>query len=259
MAALQRPDVREAVEHRVRQLSYEAAARLWVEGKVVSETARLLLPVILAQDPRHPLTGYQAHRYERASLVRSMIEQLPESERRHWIHHAEHQSAVRRAMLTGAALSDEELLACLPEVTRSAPVTPEQTPPLLEYLRRYPQLIKLAKSTLVEAATQLVRDGWSPNQAAQTGQWAGLVTVARVVEDRDLIEALVRAAVFDNPSPSIITEVHGANRFSTNSSICWSALPLRRTTRSPTCSIESARAISRSCITLPAGAADSGG
>jgi hypothetical protein len=204
VAALRRPNVREAVEHRVSELSYDKAARIWVEGNAAPDTASLLVPAILSKDPQHPPTGYQANRYERASLVRSMIEALPASERHDWMHHPEHAPTVRRAMLSGATLSDDELLACLPEITRTAPITTGQTPPMLEYVRRYPQLIKLAKPHLAEALAQLVQDGWSPNQAAQAGQWTDLVTVARIVEHRDLIEELVRAAVFDSRSPSTI-------------------------------------------------------
>jgi len=211
-AARRRADTAEIAERRLQELSYDSAAVMWSHDLPGADLAALLLPVILTQEPEEPQelrVGYQAEMYERSSLVRRMMDQLSGPIRLDWIRHPEHGPAVRRALLSGAPLTDDELLACLPEVTRSAPTEAGETPALVEYLRLYPRLVELARPDLAEAASQLVADGWSPTGAAQAGRWGELVTVARLAESRDLIEALSRAAVHDRPTP-VTVATHGA-------------------------------------------------
>ncbi|MDI5979294.1 hypothetical protein [Amycolatopsis magusensis] len=197
VAALRNPDTADIAKEHARGLSFDVAASVWVEERPGPELAPVLLPVVLTEQPHVSRTGYRADEYERSSLVPSMLEQLPQEERQRWIRHAEHGPLVRQTLLAGNSLADDELLACIPEITRSAPITAGQTPALIEYLRRYPQLVELAKPELTAAITQLVADGWSPAKAAQAGQWADLVAVAHLAETGDLIDKLLRAAVFD--------------------------------------------------------------
>lgn len=208
-ATLRRPDTRGAAEQVIAGLTYMEAARLWLDSSPVGsssprprhELAWAVLQVVLTTDPPTPPanTGYASDRYQRSSLVRSLVDQLPTGRRDDVLRDPKHGRLVQRALLAGTDLTDNDLVACLPEVLDpSGPVPAAGNPALLQYVERFPRLVDLADARLGQAAAGLLTAGWSPVQAARAGHWGALVTAARIAEDPKLIDALVHAAVFDN-------------------------------------------------------------
>ncbi len=211
LAALRRPDTKEAALQQVGRMSYARCATLWLDTRTSSkqapELASAVLQVVLTATPETPANaGYRADQYDQLALIRSLTSHLPDDERVALARHPQHGPLVQRAWLAGTDLTDDELVECLPEVTKRQNSTP---PPLLDYVQRFPRLIELAGELLREAAGQLMSDGWSPEQAAQSGRWATLVTAARIADDPELLAALVKAAVVDT-SPT--TGAHRGGR-----------------------------------------------
>jgi hypothetical protein len=202
-AALCREDTRGAVQRRLAALSYMEAARLWLDNCVSSARrpglAAAILPVALAKPADLPTTGtYGSTRYEREALIRSLAAELSADQRLELLRDEQHGDVAQRAFLAGTDLTDGELTACLPEITkRQNPVGASAVPALVQYVQRFPRLVKLAGGSLRQAATQLAADGWSPAQAARAGQWDVLVTIAHLADTSDLVGALTKAAVYD--------------------------------------------------------------
>src|SRR5436305_10877130 len=96
------------------------------------------------------------------------------------------------------SLSDEELVACVPEITRPQEHLPAGSiPDVIQYIQRFPRLADLAQPRLEQAVAALVADGWSPIQCARSGQWDVLMSVARIVETVSLPDELAQASVHD--------------------------------------------------------------
>jgi hypothetical protein len=201
-AALCRSDTKELVRRRAQSLSYVEAARLWLRHEPRPALAEALLPVILTKEPAEVAAeaGNWADRYERSSLIESMVKRFPAEWRLELLRDPEHGELIQQALLAGTKIGDEELIACLPEITKRSDSVGE-TPTLVEHVLQHPRLVDLAKPQLGVAAAQLVVDGWSPTRAAQAGQWDVLVTIARLAEAPELIEELAHAAVFDRTQP----------------------------------------------------------
>ena len=207
-AALRRPDTKDAARDMIAQLPYVDAAKLWLDSNVWSpiprqrpELADGVLHVVLTNDPPNPSasSGYEgADRYERSTIVRMLMEQLPEDRRREYLQNPEYCSLVQEALLAGTDLADDDLVSCLPEVLKQPdPIPADANPKLLQYVQRFPRLAELGGTPLRQAVAGLITAGWSPAQAARSGHWDGLLVAARVADDRDTIDALIHAAVFD--------------------------------------------------------------
>ena len=202
-AALCREDTRDAVRRRLAALSYMEAARLWLDNHVAfeqwPELATAILPVALSKPAELPRTDtYGSTRYERIALVRSLAAELPADQRLELLRDQQHGIVAQQAFLAGTDLTDDELTECLPEITRhQIPIAADAIPALAEYVQRFPRIIELAGDSLRQATAQLVTDGWSPAQAARADRWDALVTIARIADGPDLVDALVTAAVSD--------------------------------------------------------------
>jgi hypothetical protein len=206
-AALRRAGCGEAVRERLAALSYMDAARLWMDSQAWGvgkrpELASAIVSVVLISEGDAPAGG--SSRYERRDVIQSLAADLSPGQRLNLLRNPDYGERARHALLAAGALTDDELTECLPEITRRQHTAPtDVVPTLVQYVRRYPQLIQIAGARLAEAAAQLVADGWSPLQAARSAQWDALVTMARIAADPDLINALLTAAFFDR------TDIHG--------------------------------------------------
>ncbi len=202
-AALCREDTRDTVRRKLVALSYMAAARLWLDNHVRSEhwpeLAAAIMPVALTKPADLPATdAYGSTRYERAALIRSLAAELAADQRLELLRDQQHGTLAQQAFLSGTELTDGELIECLPEITkRQNPIAADAIPDLVEYIHRFPRIIELAEDSLQQAAAQLVANGWSPAQLARAGRWDALITIARIADASDLVDALVKAAVFD--------------------------------------------------------------
>ncbi|MGP4019131.1 hypothetical protein [Saccharopolyspora sp. 5N708] len=210
-AALCRADTKPAAQQKLMTLPYVDAARLWLDSRAWStpkrpELASAILAVVLDSEPVKPLAhvGYGSDRYERSALVRSLADDLSAEQRLELLRNPQYGALVQQAFLAGDELPDDELIECLPEITKPHSATsPDSVPALVQYVQRFPQLIGTAGDQVRAAAAWLVADGWSPIQAAaRDDQWDALVTLARIADAPEPIDALVRAAVFDRDRPA---------------------------------------------------------
>jgi hypothetical protein len=215
-AALQREDIRAWVEERVRSLTYDEAASLWLKGQSWSSSrirpglASALLPCLLNSDPVYPEpnVGYGAEkRHDRLALLRSVLAALPAATRLAVLGKADPGSLVQRAVLTNEELSDEELLACLPTITLATSNNPvDEVPDIVEYLIRFPRLFTIAEAQLDATTAAIVSEGWDPVVAARSGRWKELKTIAAASNARSVLRALIQAVTFDyNDSHTVQT------------------------------------------------------
>lgn len=201
-AALRRPDTQDQASQTIARLSYAEAAKLWLESHAWSPVPRQrgpladgVLQVVLSKEPpsRPAQTGWGADRYDRSSLVPMLMKELSDDRRRDHLNHPEYGRLVQRAMLASNDLTDDELIACLPEVLgHEGP-----DPILLRYVQRFPQLVELGGARLQQAVAGLIATGWSPVQAARSGHWDVLLVAARLTDDPSSVDALADAAVYD--------------------------------------------------------------
>ncbi|MFL6076964.1 MAG: hypothetical protein ACJ73S_26520 [Mycobacteriales bacterium] len=206
-----RPDTRDAAQQVVAELSYLEAAKLWLESRVWSPTPRqrfelaeAVLQVVLTKPVELPnFTGYGSERYQRPELIRSLIEDLSPGRRQELLADPDHGRLVQQALVADTEVTDEDLVACLPEVLDlSVPVSEAAEPPLLQYLHRFPRLIDLAGPAVRDAVYRLARSSWSPEQAARSGQRDAIIAAARLASNPEVAGVLVRAAVIDrSPAP----------------------------------------------------------
>ncbi|WP_370936450.1 hypothetical protein [Amycolatopsis sp. cg13] len=204
-AALRRENAKQAAMHKIAELSGEDAAELWWDAEkwpaeAKAQLASSVVDAVLRSRPAKPsaeVPGWH-NRRDPESLLRNLIEHLPPSRRGELLAHPEHGPRIQRAFLAAGELADAELLECLPEVKAA------EAADLLAYLKRFPQLVELARDETGDAVAKLVADGWDPEQAARTGQWADLAAVARAANTSACIDALVRAAVVEGrPGPRV--------------------------------------------------------
>jgi len=210
-AALGREDTVDAVRQRLARLPYMEAARLWLDNHAWSVQrpglAAAILPVALSKPADMPRgDAYGSARYERAAVVRSLAAELPADQRLELLRDQQHGAAAQQAFLAGTDLTDNELTACLPEITRrQSPVAADSFPAVVEYVQRFPRLIELAGDSIRRAIAQLVADGWSPAEVGRAGRWDVLTAITRIADGADLVGALAEAAVSDR------TEVAGTD------------------------------------------------
>jgi hypothetical protein len=215
-AALQREDIRARVQERVRGLTYDEAASLWLKGQSWSSSrirpglASALLPCLLTSDPMapEPNVGFGTERgHDRLALLRSVLAALPAATRLAVLGEADPGSLVQRAVLTNEELSDEELSACLPTITLATTKNPiDEVPDIVEYLIRFPRLFTIAGAQLDAATAAIVSEGWDPVVAARSGRWKELKTIAAASNARPVLRALIQAVTFDyNDSRAVQT------------------------------------------------------
>jgi hypothetical protein len=205
-AALCSPEGRTAAQRKIASMSFAEAAHIWMYSHIWSkkrpELAAELLPVILAAPTESPSNGAPGDtRYERPSVIRSLASGLPPEQRLKLLRNPVYGRLLQQAFLDDKArdpLTDEELVACVPEITRPQEHMPAGTvPDVIQYIQRFPRLADLAQPQLEQAVAGLIVDGWSPVQCARSGQWAVLMNVARIAEAASLLDELAQASVYD--------------------------------------------------------------
>ncbi|MGW7535830.1 hypothetical protein [Amycolatopsis sp. NPDC054798] len=204
-AVLRRESAAQTAMRKVSALSGEDAAKLWWEAKDWSAEARVQLAssvldaVLRSQPPKQPAAMPERYnRHDPETLLKSLLDELPSSRREELLSHPVHGPRIQRAFLASDKLADAELLACLPELKAAGAAD------LIGYLKRFPQLVRLARDETGDAVARLVADGWDPVQAARIGEWADLAAVARAATTSGCVDALVRAAsVEGRPGPQI--------------------------------------------------------
>jgi hypothetical protein len=110
--------MKELVQRRAQSLSYVQAERLWLRNEPRPALAEALLPVILTKELAEVTTeaGYLTDRYERSSLIESMVKRLPAERRLELLRDPEHGELIQQALLADTKIGDEELIACLPAI-----------------------------------------------------------------------------------------------------------------------------------------------
>lgn len=205
-AALCSPAGRTAAQRKIASMSFAEAAHIWMYSHIWSkkrpELAAELLPVILAAPTESPSNGAPGDtRYERLSVIRSLASGLLPEQRLMLLRNPVYGRLLQQAFLDDKArdhLTDEELVACVPEITRPQEHMPAGTvPDVIQYIQRFPRLADLAQPQLEQAVADLIVDGWSPVQCARSGQWAVLMNVARIAEAASLLDELAQASVYD--------------------------------------------------------------
>lgn len=200
------PQGKTAAQRKIASLSFAEAAHVWMYSHIWSkkrpELAAELLPVILAAPADPPSDGAPGNaRYERPSVIRSMASSLPPEQRLKLLCNPVYGRLLQQAFLddkTRDPLTDEELVACIPEITHPQEHLPAGTiPDVIQYIQRFPRLADLAQLQLEQALADLVADSWSPVQCARSGQWDVLMIVARIVEAASLLDELAQASVHD--------------------------------------------------------------
>jgi len=205
-AVLCSPGGKTAAQRKIASLSFAEAAHVWMDSHLWSkkrpELAAELLPVILAAPADSPSDGAPGNtRYERTSVMRSIASSLPPAQRLEFLRNPVYGRLLQRALLddkTRDPLTDEELIACVPEITRPQEhLPPGSIPDVIQYIQRFPRLVDLAQPQLEQTVADLVADGWSPVECARSGQWDVLMNVARIAEAASLLDELAQAAVYD--------------------------------------------------------------
>jgi len=205
-AVLCSPQGKAAAQRKIASLSFAEAAHVWMYSHIWSkkrpELAAELLPVILAAPADPPSDGAPGNDgYERPSVIRSMASSLLPEQRLGLLRNPVYGRLLQQAFLdekTRDPLTDEELVACVPEITRPQEHLPAGSiPDVIQYLQRFPRLADLAQPQVEQALADLVADGWSLVQYARSGQWDVLMSVARIAEAASLLDELAQASVHD--------------------------------------------------------------
>jgi hypothetical protein len=206
-AALQRRDLSVEIRERLRNLTYDEAARLWQESRSWSgrERPRLtsaLVPALLESAPvaPEPNVGFgPERRHDRLLLLRTVLTALAPADRTAILRESLPGSVVQQAILEGDEISDEDLAACLPTITqRMTEVPTDGVPAIARYLVRFPRLLSIAENQVCAAAETLMSDGWDPVVAARAGRWKELKAIADATTSRELFSALSDAVTFDH-------------------------------------------------------------
>jgi hypothetical protein len=205
-AVLCSPKGKTAAQSKIALLSFAEAAHVWMHSHIWSkkrpELAAELLPVIVAAPADSSSDGAPGNtRYERLSVIRSMAFSLLPEQRLEFLRNPVYVRLLQQAFLddkTRDPLTDEELAACVPEITRPQEHLPAGSiPDVIQYIQRFPRLADLAQPQLEQAVADLVADGWSPVQYARSSQWDVLMNVARIAEAASLLDELAQASVHD--------------------------------------------------------------
>jgi hypothetical protein len=174
-------------------------SHIW--SKKRPELAAEILPLLLAAPAGSPNTGAHSDiRCERSSVIRSVASSLLPEQRLEFLRNPTY-GRLQRVLLdekTRDPLTDEELVACVPEITRPQEHLPAgSVPNVIQYLQRFPRLADLAQPQVERAVEDLGVVGWSPAQCARSGQWDVLISVSRIAEAASLLDALAQASVHD--------------------------------------------------------------
>lgn len=205
-AALCSLEGKAAAQRKIASLSFTEAAHVWMYSHLWSkkrpELAAELLPVLLAApagSPSGEASGDTS--YERSSVIRSVASSLLPEQRLEILRSPVYGHLLQRALLhdkTRDPLTDEELVVCVPEITRPQEHLPAGSiPDVIQYLQRFPRLADLAQPQVERAVAGLGAVGWSPAQCARSGQWDVLMSVARIAEAASLLDELAQASVHD--------------------------------------------------------------
>lgn len=181
-------------------------------GGEVPELVRLAL-VDAALNEREPrpelssLSEWEKQRYlerlsqertARASAAWSLLECHPDL----WVALArdnEHSMQIRRILLEHPdELSDEVLLACLPEVLSvqlrgETYLTGARLDQALVYVRRWPQLRRLAEGELRGLVREVVEDGWTAVARYGGADWSAIEALAVLSDDTGLLAEVVES------------------------------------------------------------------
>jgi hypothetical protein len=205
-AALCNPKGKAAAQRKVASLSFTEAAHVWEYSHLWSkkrpELAAEILPVLLAAPADSPSSGAPGDiRYERSAVIRSVASSLLPEQRLEFLRNPVHGYLFQRALLDEKArdpLSDEELVACVPEMTRPQKyLSAGSIPDVIRFLQRFPRLAELAQFQIEQAVRDLRAVDWSPAQCARSGQWDVLITVAHIAEEASLLDDMAQASVHD--------------------------------------------------------------
>lgn len=205
-AALCSPEGKAVAQRKIASLSFAEAAHVWVHSHLWSkkrpELAAEIMPVLLATPAGSPSSGASGDtRCERSSVIRSVVSSLLPEQRLEFLRNPDYGRVLQRALLddkTREPLTDEELVACVPEITRPQGHLPTGSiPNVIQYLQRFPRLADLARPQVERAVADLGTVGWSSAQCARSGQWDVLMSVARITEAASLLDELAQASVYD--------------------------------------------------------------
>ncbi|MFJ8963644.1 hypothetical protein ACIRG5_30070 [Lentzea sp. NPDC102401] len=193
-------------------------------GEEMPVAVRLSLvdAVLTERDPRPELSSLSEwekqrfferldqERAARASTAWSLLERHPEL----WVTLArdnERSMQIRRILLGGPdELSDEVLLACLPEVLSvqlrgKSYLTRARLHQAALYVRRWPQLRHLAADELHALVREVVDDGWTAGARHGGADWRAIEALAELSDDSKLLEQAVEAIRNTEP-PSYRTQ-----------------------------------------------------
>jgi hypothetical protein len=212
-AALCSPQGRAAAQRKIASLFFAEAAHIWVYSHLSSkkrpELAMEILPKLLAAPAGLSSSGAAGDsRYERSSVIRSVASSLLPEQRLGFLRNPVHGHLLQRALLDDKSrdpLTDEELLACIPEITRPQEHLPGGSiPDIIRFLQRFPRLADLAKPQVERAVADLGAVGWSPTQCTRASQWDVLVCVAKIAETASLLNDLALASVHDRDASGVL-------------------------------------------------------
>jgi hypothetical protein len=205
-AALCSPEGGAAAQRKVASLSFGEAAHVWMYSHIWSkkrpELAAEILPTLLAAPASPASSGMPGDsRDERSSVIRSVASGLLPEQRLEFLRNPVRGHLLQRALLDDKSrdpLTDEELVACVPEITQPQEhLSAGSTPEVIRFLQRFPRLADLAQPRVERAVLELGAVGWSPTQCAQSSQWDVLMSVARIAEAASLLNDLALASVHD--------------------------------------------------------------
>jgi hypothetical protein len=211
-AALCSPEGMAAAQRKVASLSFAEAAHVWMYSHIWSkkrpELAAEILPTLLAAPADSPSSETpDGGRHERSSVIRSVASGLLPEQRLEFLHDPVHGHLLQQALLDDKSrdpLTDEELVACVPEITRPQEHLSAGSPPdVILFLQRFPRLADLAQAQVERAVLDLGGVGWSPTQCARSSQWDVLMSVARVAEAASLLDDLALASVHDRGASNV--------------------------------------------------------
>ncbi|MCK2239252.1 MULTISPECIES: hypothetical protein [unclassified Crossiella] len=165
---------------------------------VLTETEPVTLAGLSDWERREALQRLQLERDKRAGVAWRLLEPVPELWER--LASASKQAMLIRRILLDrpAELTDDVLLACLPEVTYEQLGHDEFTAGIrlhqaAEMVRRWPRLREIAAGELARVVATAIADGWTPNGRYIGPSWPELVALAELTGEAALLTEAVAA------------------------------------------------------------------